>query len=177
MPEWHDGCLRVNGFKLGSIAMILSRTSQYAIQALIYIATQPRGELILKRELAKRLNLPPTYLAKILGDLCSGGLLYSTRGRRGGFCLRENVEHADLLRVLCLTEGAAFSQGCVLGLKECADDTACPMHCNWKPIKSRIERVLGGQTLESLAKGIQTGKYRLADLPMALLAAGESGAR
>lgn len=97
--------------------MILSRTSQYAIQALIYIATQPRGELILKRELAKQLNLPPTYLAKILGDLCSGGLLYSTRGRRGGFCLRENVEHADLLRVLCLTEGAAFSQGCGAGFE------------------------------------------------------------
>lgn len=149
--------------------MILSRTSQYAVQALIYIATQPRGAWILKRELAQHLGLPPTYLAKILGALSSNGLLYSTRGRHGGFCLREEVERADLLQVLCLTEGASFSHGCVLGLKECADETACPMHCSWKPIKERIVRVLGGQTLESLAKGIQSGKYRLADLPMALL--------
>jgi Rrf2 family protein len=157
--------------------MILSRTSQYAIQALIYLATRPRGELILRRELAQHLNLPPTYLAKILGALCNGGLLYSTRGRRGGFCLRENVEHADLLQVLCLTEGASFSQGCVLGLKDCADDSACPMHCDWKPIKARIVRALGRQTLHGLAKGIQSGKYRLADLPMALLVAAEPGAR
>jgi Rrf2 family protein len=157
--------------------MILSRTSQYAIQALIYLTTQPRGEWILKRELAQHLGLPPTYLAKILGALSSNGLLYSTRGRRGGFCLRENVEHIDLLQVLCITEGAAFGQDCVLGLKECADDTACPMHCNWKPIKARIVRVLGRQTLEILAKGIQTGKYRLADLPMGLLGGDESDAR
>ena len=69
--------------------MILSRTSQYALQALIFIATRPPGEPVLNREIASYLDVPPAYLAKIMQSLCKGGLLYSFRGRLGGFCLRE----------------------------------------------------------------------------------------
>jgi DNA-binding IscR family transcriptional regulator len=55
--------------------MILSRTSQYAIQALIYIATQPPGEPVLNRKIAAYLNVPSAYLAKIMQSLCKGNLL------------------------------------------------------------------------------------------------------
>ncbi|MDA8092800.1 MAG: Rrf2 family transcriptional regulator [Betaproteobacteria bacterium] len=149
--------------------MILSRTSQYAIQALIYIATKPPGEPVLNREIAEHLNVPPAYLAKIMQSLCKGNLLYSFRGRLGGFCLREGMEKADLMQVLSLTEGVGFTQDCVLGLKVCSDETACPMHFKWKPIKEKIVGLLHEQTLEKLARAVQTGKYRLADMPHVLL--------
>ena len=54
--------------------MILSRTSQYAIQALIYIATRPSGEPVLNREIASYLGVPSAYLAKIMQNLCKGNL-------------------------------------------------------------------------------------------------------
>ena len=44
--------------------MILSRTSKYAIQALIYMATQPPGVAILNRTIAKELRASPTYSGK-----------------------------------------------------------------------------------------------------------------
>jgi Rrf2 family protein len=151
--------------------MILSRTSQYAIQALIFIATQPKGQPVLNREIASHLNVPPAYLAKIMQGLCKGNLLYSFRGRLGGFCLREGAEKTDLLHVLTLTEGPGFAQDCVLGLKVCSDATACPMHAKWQPIKKKVIALLQEQTLEKLAKAVLTGKYRLADLPMSMLSA------
>lgn len=151
--------------------MILSRTSQYAIQALIFIATQPKGQPVLNREIASHLNVPPAYLAKIMQSLCKGNLLYSFRGRLGGFCLREGAEKVDLMQVLLLTEGPRFAQDCLLGLKVCSDETACPMHHKWQPIKSKVIALLQDQTLEKLARAVQTGKYRLADVPHALLAA------
>lgn len=151
--------------------MILSRTSQYAIQALIFIATRPPGEPVLNREIASHLNVPPAYLAKIMQSLCRGNLLYSFRGRLGGFCLREGAEKTDLMQVLLLTEGPSFAQECVLGLKVCSDATACPMHAKWQPIKKKVIGLLHEQTLEKLAKAVLTGKYRLADLPSALLGA------
>jgi Rrf2 family protein len=151
--------------------MILSRTSQYAIQALIFIATQPKGQPVLNREIAAHLNVPPAYLAKIMQSLCKGNLLYSFRGRLGGFCLREGAEKTDLMHILALTEGAGFAQDCVLGLKVCSDATACPMHSKWQPIKKKIVALLREQTLEKLAKAVLTGKYRLADLPQAMLSA------
>ncbi|MBZ0105764.1 MAG: Rrf2 family transcriptional regulator [Sulfuricella denitrificans] len=147
--------------------MILSRTSQYAIQALIYIATQPRGEPVLNREIAAHLGVPSAYLAKIMQNLCKGNLLYSFRGRLGGFCLREEVEKTDLMQVLALTEGKGFTDDCVLGLKVCSDETACPMHSRWKPIKEKVVHMLHEQTLEKLAVAVQSGKYRITDLPHA----------
>ena len=149
--------------------MILSRTSQYAVQALIYIATQPKNEPVLNRDIAQHLNVPPAYLAKIMQSLCKGNLLYSFRGRLGGFCLREEKEKTDLMQIFILTEGVGFSQDCLLGLKVCSDETACPMHFKWKPIKEKLVALLQEQTLEKLAKAVMTGKYRLADLPAVLI--------
>jgi Rrf2 family protein len=150
--------------------MILSRTGQYAVQALIYVATQPPGEPILNRTIAERMNVPVAYLAKIMQILCKGNLLYSYRGRQGGFCLREGGEKTDLMQILVLIEGVGFTENCVLGLKVCSDATACPMHTKWKPIKEKIANLLREQTLEKLAQAVNTGKYRIADLPMAAMA-------
>ncbi|MCU0842829.1 MAG: Rrf2 family transcriptional regulator [Thiobacillaceae bacterium] len=150
--------------------MVLSRTSQYAVQALIYIATQPPGEPVLNRDIADRLNVPSAYLAKILQSLCKQGLLDSFRGRLGGFCLREGMHKTNLMQILLLTEGPDFTKSCILGLKECSDATACPMHFKWIPVKKKIIALLMGMTLEELAKAVQTGKYRLSDLPTVMLA-------
>lgn len=146
--------------------MVLSRTSQYAVQALIYIATQPKGEPVLNRDIAERLTVPSAYLAKILQSLCKQGILDSFRGRLGGFRLKEGMEKTTLMQVLLLTEGPQFTESCVLGLKVCSDATACPLHHKWQPIKQKLTSLLNDATLESLAVAVRTGKYRLSDLPI-----------
>lgn len=150
--------------------MILSRTSQYAIQALIYMATQPEGVPVLNRTIAEYLNVPPAYLAKIMQNLSRGGILYSYRGKQGGFCLREGGEKTDLMKILTLVEGPGLTENCVMGLKICDDSTACPMHEKWKPIKGKIVELLEKQTLEKLAAAVKSGKYRLAELPLGAMA-------
>jgi Rrf2 family protein len=149
--------------------MILSRTSQYAIQALIYLATQPGGRLVLGRDIAHSLGVPTPYMAKVLQELCRGKLLESSRGRAGGFCLRSGAEHSNLLDVVLLTDGRRMDRECLLGHKACQDATACPMHRGWKPVKKDIHACLGGITLMHLAKAVQSGQYRLADLPQVLV--------
>ena len=158
--------------------MILSRTSQYAIQALIYIATQTRGVPVLNRTIAQYLDVPPAYLAKIMQNLSRGSLLYSFRGRQGGFCLREGCEKTDLMQILTLIEGPGLTEDCVMGLKVCSDQTACPMHAKWHPIKLRIVDLLHKQTLAKLAAAVNSGKYRLTELPgVALQPRSERGGR
>lgn len=145
--------------------MILSRTSQYAVQALIYMATQPSATPVLNKDIASKLGVPAPYLAKILQNLAKGNLLFSFRGRLGGFCLRENGDQVTLMQILLLTEGPAFTQSCLLGLKKCSDETACPLHFRWLPVKKKIIDVLEETTLDKLAKAVESGKYRLADIP------------
>jgi Rrf2 family protein len=145
--------------------MILSRTSQYAVQALIYIATQPAATPVLNKDIASKLGVPAPYLAKILQSLAKGNLLFSFRGRLGGFCLRETGDKINLMQILLLTEGPAFTQSCLLGLKECSDATACPLHFRWIPVKKKIIDLLQDTNLDKLAKAVESGKYRLADFP------------
>lgn len=145
--------------------MILSRTSQYAVQALIYMATQPSTTPVLNKDIAAKLGVPAPYLAKILQGLAKGNLLISSRGRLGGFCLRENGDNITLMQILLLTEGPTFTENCMLGLKKCSDETACPLHFRWVPVKMKIIEMLQDTTLGKLAQAVETGKYRLADVP------------
>lgn len=136
---------------------------------MIYIATQPSGAPVLNKEIAARLNVPAPYLAKILQGLSKGGLLYSFRGRLGGFCLREEATQISLMNLLQMTEGADFTQSCLLGLKKCSDETACPVHARWLPIKEKVIEMLNQMSLGELAEAVQTGRYRLADMPIGVL--------
>jgi hypothetical protein len=43
------------------------------------------------------------------------------------------------------------------------------MHAHWTPIKTKIVKLLTQQTLGKLAAAVQSGKYRLTELPFALL--------
>ena len=149
--------------------MLISRTSQYAIQSMIYLATQPAEIPVLSREIAENLQVPAAYLAKIMQNLSKGGLVTSFRGRLGGFCLREDPSKIDLMRIVLITEGPEFTKSCVLGLKACSDETACPMHAKWMPIKQDVINLLHRQTLATLREAVLVGKYRISDLPYMLL--------
>lgn len=132
--------------------MLLSRTSKYSLQALIYLAQMAPGKKVLVRKMAQDLDLPMFFLAKLLQPLIHTGWLESSRGRHGGVCLHEGAEHVSLLDILQLTERNRLQQACLLGLKNCEDASACVMHCQWKPIKQELNEGFGKHSLAMLAK-------------------------
>lgn len=152
--------------------MILSRTSQHALKALVYLASQPGGQPILIRDIAAQIGVPYAYLAKVMQILSKGKLTRSFRGRLGGYCLCDKVEHIPLMEVLLLTEGPGFAQACMLGGGECSDDNPCPMHCDWKPVKLAILRLFDESSLNQLADEVRSGRCRLANIQLAMLAVG-----
>ncbi len=147
--------------------MILSRTSQYALQALVYLAAQPAGKPVLNRDMAARLGVPAAYLAKIMQELSKANLVRSFRGQQGGFCLEDGAERVSLIEIVSLIEGGGFAQACVLGLHVCDEGKPCPIHGQWRPIKRAITRALGESRLGPLAEGVRSGRCRLADMPLA----------
>lgn len=130
--------------------MILSRSTQYTLQVLLYLVAHPSGGPVLARELAAQLRLPLPYLAKLLQEPCRVGWLSSTRGRGGGFTLNPGTERLTLLDIVALTRGERGPRDCLLGLKECDDETACVLHCQWQPIKQEILGQFGHCTLAEL---------------------------
>jgi Rrf2 family protein len=131
--------------------MLLSRTSQYILQALIYLARQPSGRFVMIKEMAAALHSPECYLAKLIQPLVRAGWLETLRGRGGGIRLRADAASITLFDILQMTEGHRANRECLLGLKTCDDDSACVMHCQWKQVKQELADGLGGNTLASLA--------------------------
>lgn len=131
--------------------MIINRSTQYTLQAMMHMVAHPTDKPVLVRELAEQLRLPQHYLAKLLQLPCRVGWLTSTRGRGGGFSLVPGTENITLLQILTLTKGERISHECLLGFKECDDKTACVMHQHWKPIKQELLGQFGGYTLAQLA--------------------------
>ncbi len=142
--------------------MLLSRASQYTLQALIYLARQPDGRMVMVKEIADALGLPMFYLAKLIQPPARAGWLTTARGRGGGVRLSPGAESITLFDILRLTDGHRVGGECLLGFKACEDETACVLHCQWKPIKQELTEGLGGHSLEELARGALLPPWLLA---------------
>ena len=130
--------------------MLLSRACEYALQALLYIATGPEGKYILSREIAEHHDLSYHFLGKVLQILVKNGLLISQKGPGGGFMLAKPASEIKLLEVIHAIEGFNFMEGCVLGLPRCGEPHPCPVHNQWAEAKEQIHNMFASRTVAQL---------------------------
>ncbi len=76
--------------------MKLSRTIAYAIHATLQLAGGERGVPIPCSQLANDGRMPERFLLQILRSLVTRGLLCSTRGVDGGYCLARPADQISL---------------------------------------------------------------------------------
>ncbi len=82
---------------------LITRDSDYAIRAISCIAAT-KG-LTSVRYLSQKLELPYPFLRKILQALTQGGLLFSIKGRGGGFKLAKPAKKISILEVSRVFQG------------------------------------------------------------------------
>jgi Rrf2 family protein len=131
---------------------VLSRSSQYALRALSYLALRKRGEWVLARQIAGELEIPSPFLAKILQTLALEGILESQRGRNGGFRLVRNPDRLPLFDIVEAFDKFGQGRPCVLGQKVCSDESACPLHHTWKHSLNSFRHRLQTTTLTELSQ-------------------------
>lgn len=76
--------------------MRLSMRTQYALRALIALATYRNNEPVKARELARREKIPVKFLEQVLATLKQGGLVLSKRGCNGGYTLARSPSQITL---------------------------------------------------------------------------------
>jgi len=114
------------------------------------LAEMPPGEYARAQELGRRLGLPPLYLSKVMQQLARAGLLIAQRGRRGGYRLAHPAAKIKLYDILAAVEPVARYEACILGHKECCDETACAIHHAWKGARGRVLKLLKKTSLTEL---------------------------
>ncbi len=134
------------------MSVIFSKSCEYALQASLYLAQQPEGELVLLRDVSERLGIPYHFLSKILQTLAKGEILISSKGANGGFALARPTKEISLIDVVRAVDGEKFLDECVLGFPGCDDKHPCPVHPQWKRAKEIILSILHKKTLAELSK-------------------------
>ncbi|MBS1530639.1 MAG: Rrf2 family transcriptional regulator [Bacteroidetes bacterium] len=140
---------------------VFSKTCEYAIRAVLFVAhkTASGGRVGIK-EIAAGIDSPEPFLAKILQDLSRKGIIQSAKGPTGGFYLDEAALKRPLKDVVEAIDGDAIFTGCALGLKQCSEVNPCPLHNQFKAIRTEINDLLQstevGKFNAELASGIRS---------------------
>jgi len=132
--------------------MLFSRTAEYAVRAMTFLAMQPPGKLTGAREISRAENIPMPFLWKILHMLARQKLIRSFKGIHGGYELARPGKKITLSSVVVAADGVDFSNQCVLGLPRCGEQNPCPLHDTWKGIRDGMLAMLEQNTLDDLAR-------------------------
>jgi Rrf2 family transcriptional regulator, iron-sulfur cluster assembly transcription factor len=142
------------------MSLIFSRQCEYALQAVLYLALRPEGEMTSIKELTGRLKIPYHFLAKILQDLSRKGLLSSQKGPTGGFALAMPAKEITLFHIVEAVDGADFTRTCVLGFAECSGASPCAVHDTWGGLRDSIYSMLVTKNVAQLAREMKKPEYR-----------------
>ncbi|OFV95839.1 MAG: hypothetical protein A3F68_05010 [Acidobacteria bacterium RIFCSPLOWO2_12_FULL_54_10] len=144
--------------------MLFDRSSQVAVQALVFLAQQSPGKLSPTHEIALQAGVPGPYLAKIFQRLTNTGLVRTFRGSGKGVELGRPAESIRLSSVVSAVQGNLDSNKCVLGLSACSDENPCALHYEWLPLKTAITEMLEKTTLADLVRAVR--EHQTASLPL-----------
>jgi len=134
--------------------MLLTRASEYALLALNEIknSTEPLGA----NRLAEDLNIPKSFLAKILQNLARASVLDSRKGAFGGFVLAKDASKIPIATVLEAAEGRMpHVFDCAQNPEKCPNGEigVCVVSPFLNRFQQHLEKFLDNLTLQEVLNG------------------------
>lgn len=111
--------------------MKLTMQGEYAIRAMLELASEYGNGLISAKELASRQEIPPVFLTKILSTLTKAGLIVSQRGSQGGIRLAKEPSSITVQTVIEAVEGPFRLNMCLGETGTCGRKPECKVHKMW----------------------------------------------
>jgi Rrf2 family protein len=131
--------------------MRVSAKSDYALRALIEIASHTDGSPVSAEELGKLQDIPHGFLQAILADLRRAGIVVSQRGQSGGWRMGRDPASVTVADVIRAVDGPLVS---VYGLRPEAvsyNDQAEVLQHVWIAARSSLREVFEKVSIRSLA--------------------------
>ena len=141
---------------------MFSKACEYGIRGMLYIARSSKeGSRVGIKEIAKAIDSPEPFMAKILQDLSRKGLVLSIKGPNGGFYMDARHLRISLADIVTAIDGDQLFNGCGLGLKACNEKKPCPIHYEFKTIRSNLKSMLQSTALEEFTEDLEKGVFHL----------------
>ena len=134
---------------------MLSKKTQYALQALSYMVEKHSEDPILIAEIASQKNIPIKFLENILLELRKAGFLESKKGKHGGYFFAQAPEKIKLSSIFRIIEGPIALLPCVsLNFYEkCADcnEKKCGINKVMAAVRDKTLAILDNKTVADLS--------------------------
>ena len=134
---------------------MLSKKTQYALQALSYMVGKQTDDPILIAEIARQKNIPIKFLENILLSLRKAGFLESKKGKHGGYFFAQAPEKIKLSSIFRIIEGPIALLPCVsLNFYEkCADcnEKKCGINKVMAAVRDNTLIILDNKTVADLS--------------------------
>ncbi|MDE3249956.1 MAG: Rrf2 family transcriptional regulator [Bacteroidota bacterium] len=135
---------------------MLSKKTQYAFKALMYLAQQDDKSPVLIAEIAKKKKIPLKFLENILLELKKAGILDSKKGKGGGYYFAVPPSQVPVAKVIRMLDGPIALLPCVSlnfyeRCKNC-DEKSCGLHDMMVNVRDATLRVLEKRSLADMAR-------------------------
>ena len=132
--------------------MQITHQADYATRAVLHLARTQKDKLIPTNEIARRQNIPSSFLAKIIVQLSIAGLLHTSRGAHGGVKLARDPQNITLLEVVEAIDGPIQLNVCVGREGVCSLEENCPMRPVWCDAQNELVTKLKNTNFEQLSE-------------------------
>jgi Rrf2 family protein len=123
----------------------------------MYLASKYGQGPIPLKTISKDQVISAKYLENLMRMLAAAGIVYSTKGNKGGFVLARDPKSITVHDVLSVAEGSLFPVECIECPAKCSRSANCASRDMWAGLGDVMQKYLKEVTLDSLA-GMQRAK-------------------
>lgn len=136
--------------------MKLSTRAEYGIRVLVALAKAEGAGPVSLTTVARTEKLPHAYLEQLVRDLRRAGLVTSTRGQSGGYCLARPAAEVSLVEAVRALDGPLLEMPCAGpdNLEVCARPQDCSVHDVFQKVHESLELTLGATSLAEIATAV-----------------------
>ncbi|PTY03619.1 hypothetical protein DB346_07045 [Verrucomicrobia bacterium LW23] len=146
--------------------MKITQAGEYGLLALIHMAKQPEGRLVMIDAISKAEDIPKGFLAKILQSLSRAGLIRTRQGARGGVSLARLPQSISVLEIIEAIEGKIAFQRCLEETPGCDKAESCTLCAVFGEAQKRMTDVFHNMKLTDLMQPMDAVIAKVRSMPL-----------
>jgi Rrf2 family protein len=134
---------------------MLTNKGKYGLKAMVHLAGLQPGELAQVQEMADSNSIPKKFLDQILSELRNAGLVFSKKGKGGGYALARTAREINVGQIVRVLDGPLAPIQCASvtayrSCDDCSDEKVCAVRLIMVKARNAIAEVLDHHTLADM---------------------------
>jgi len=134
---------------------MLTNKGKYGLKAMVHLAGVEPGALAQVQDIADRNAIPKKFLDQILSELRNAGLVFSKKGKGGGYALAQPAHKISVGQIVRVLDGPLAPIQCASvtayrPCDDCGDEKGCAVRLMMVKARNAIAEVLDNHTLADM---------------------------